>query len=104
MKRICLIALLPIALFILVPWTSARGDAIEPDGVMPDRLSGLTVAQAFPSSGTSVRVQVEPPAGEEPDRPPPPIPERHKTCPSTRYLNCMPRISEEVRPCAALNT
>jgi hypothetical protein len=53
-----------------------------------------------PSVTTSAPVHPEPPVSNDAEAAPATIPRPNgsRTCPSTRYLDCMPRISGEARP------
>jgi hypothetical protein len=69
----------------------------EPPGILLSQLPTPTGSSSVPGLSTSPMQQLEPPIGPAPAKPAP-SEARRFSCPSTRYVNCMPPVPEHLRP------
>ena len=72
----------------------------EPLGLLLCQLPAPADSPSPPSPTTPPVLPVEPPVGPAPGKPNPPYPPRN-TCPSTRYVNCMPPVPPQSRTLCA---
>jgi hypothetical protein len=71
--------------------------AMAPTGILLSQLPTPAGSPSVPGLSTSPMQQVEPPIGPAPAKPAP-SEARRFSCPSTKYVNCMPPVPEHLRP------